>query len=54
MIVKDLIGVELLKQSNAEFSQNKFIDLSNLSNGTYFIAMRIGNKETTKRVVLIR
>ncbi len=54
IIVKDLLGVELLRQSFAEISQNKYLDLSNLSTGTYLITMRIGNKEITKRVVLIK
>ncbi len=54
LLVKDLLGFELIKVDGREILNNKTIDLSSLSSGTYYIVLKVAGKEITKPIVLVK
>lgn len=52
--IKDILGIELFRISGEELLNNRVLDLTNLSSGSYFVNIRVGTKEIVKRVVLVK
>lgn len=54
LTIKDILGIELIKLSKLELLANRNLDLTKLSNGAYFVTIKVGTVEIVKRVVLIK
>lgn len=54
IIVRDLLGNELERLTYSDPVKNKVLDLSNISNGTYYIEVSFGRNKLIERIVLVK
>ncbi|MCX7909693.1 MAG: T9SS type A sorting domain-containing protein [Ignavibacteria bacterium] len=54
VLVRDILGNELIRIPGNKLLSESVINLSELSNGTYFIAFKVGIYEVVKRIVLLK
>jgi ligand-binding sensor domain-containing protein len=52
--IRDVYGVDLITIPSSELMTNQNIEIGELSSGTYFVVVRLADKEIVKRVVLIK